>query len=156
MVELQDRCVARPIRHVPSLRNGPDASSAGLWLARAYRQSARILDAHAACGNLVDHHRDLCWRGIRASRVSRTLEEPCVHARTCRRVSFRAHVGSRTPTFFHSEHRQLPWCRELWPAPRVEINPEDAERLGIEPRAIGCGSKAPRAKCARSPICTMA
>ena len=40
--------------------------------------------------------------------------------------------GSRTPTFFHSEHRQLPWCRELWPAPRVEINPEDAERLGIE------------------------
>jgi anaerobic selenocysteine-containing dehydrogenase len=40
-------------------------------------------------------------------------------------------TGSRAPTFFHSEHRQLPWCRELWPVPRVEINPKDAEKLGI-------------------------
>ena len=41
-------------------------------------------------------------------------------------------TGSRNPTFFHSEHRQLPWCREQWPVPRVEINPEDAKELGIE------------------------
>ena len=33
--------------------------------------------------------------------------------------------------YFHNEHRQLPWCRELWPAPRTEINPEDAAALGI-------------------------
>ena len=41
-------------------------------------------------------------------------------------------TGRRIPVYFHSEHRQLPWCRELWPAPRVEINPVDAERLGIK------------------------
>ncbi len=41
-------------------------------------------------------------------------------------------TGRRIPVYFHSEHRQLPWCRELWPAPRVEINPADAEALGIE------------------------
>lgn len=41
-------------------------------------------------------------------------------------------TGRRIPVYFHSEHRQLPWCRELWPAPRVEINPDDAEKLGIE------------------------
>lgn len=41
-------------------------------------------------------------------------------------------TGSRNPTYFHSEHRQLPWCRELWPVPRVEIHPEDAEALGIK------------------------
>jgi anaerobic selenocysteine-containing dehydrogenase len=41
-------------------------------------------------------------------------------------------TGSRQPVYFHSEHRQLPWCRELWPAPRVEINPRDAERIGIK------------------------
>jgi anaerobic selenocysteine-containing dehydrogenase len=41
-------------------------------------------------------------------------------------------TGSRQPVYFHSEHRQLPWCRELWPVPRVEINPEDAMELGIE------------------------
>lgn len=40
--------------------------------------------------------------------------------------------GSRSPVFFHSEHRQLPWCRELWPVPRLELNPADAEELGIE------------------------
>ena len=27
--------------------------------------------------------------------------------------------GSRQPVYFHSEHRQLPWCRELWPSPRL-------------------------------------
>lgn len=41
-------------------------------------------------------------------------------------------TGSRQPVYFHSEHRQLPWCRELWPSPRLEINPADAARMGIE------------------------
>lgn len=41
-------------------------------------------------------------------------------------------TGSRQPVYFHSEHRQLPWCRELWPSPRLEINPNDAARMGLE------------------------
>ena len=41
-------------------------------------------------------------------------------------------TGSRQPVYFHSEHRQLPWCRELWPSPRWEMNPNDAARLGLE------------------------
>ena len=41
-------------------------------------------------------------------------------------------TGRRIPVYFHSEHRQLPWCRELWPSPRFEMNPNDAARLGIE------------------------
>jgi len=41
-------------------------------------------------------------------------------------------TGSRNPTYFHSEHRQVPWCRELWPVPLVEINPADAEKLGVK------------------------
>ncbi|MDR1185356.1 MAG: molybdopterin-dependent oxidoreductase [Coriobacteriales bacterium] len=41
-------------------------------------------------------------------------------------------TGRRIPVYFHSEHRQLPWCREQWPVPRVEINPDDAEHYGIE------------------------
>ncbi|MDR0500231.1 MAG: molybdopterin-dependent oxidoreductase [Coriobacteriales bacterium] len=41
-------------------------------------------------------------------------------------------TGRRIPVYFHSEHRQLPWCRELWPTPRCEVNPEDAAELGIE------------------------
>ena len=41
-------------------------------------------------------------------------------------------TGRRIPVYFHSEHRQPPWCRKLWPVPKVEINPVDAEELGIE------------------------
>ncbi|WP_165046101.1 molybdopterin-dependent oxidoreductase [Adlercreutzia sp. ZJ138] len=40
-------------------------------------------------------------------------------------------TGRRIPVYFHNEHRQLPWCREIWPAPRVEINPADAAAAGI-------------------------
>lgn len=47
-------------------------------------------------------------------------------------ASFIMTTGSRQPVYFHSEHRQLPWCRELWPSPRVEMNPNDAARLGLE------------------------
>ncbi|MCG5015049.1 hypothetical protein, partial [Collinsella aerofaciens] len=32
--------------------------------------------------------------------------------------SFLMTTGRRQGTYFHSEHRQLPWCRELWPVPR--------------------------------------
>ncbi|MCD8207040.1 MAG: molybdopterin-dependent oxidoreductase [Bacteroidales bacterium] len=46
--------------------------------------------------------------------------------------SFTLTTGRRQGTYFHSEHRQLPWCRELWPVPRLEMNPVDAERLGLE------------------------
>ena len=45
---------------------------------------------------------------------------------------FNMTTGRRIPVYFHNEHRQLPWCREIWPAPRTEINPHDAERLGIK------------------------
>lgn len=46
--------------------------------------------------------------------------------------SFLMTTGRRQGTYFHSEHRQLPWCRELWPVPRLEMNPVDAQRLGLE------------------------
>ncbi len=46
--------------------------------------------------------------------------------------AFTMTTGSRQPVYFHSEHRQLPWCRELWPAPRLEMNPNDADRLGLK------------------------
>ena len=41
-------------------------------------------------------------------------------------------TGARQPVYFHTEHRQLPWCRELWPYPRFEMNPADAAKLGLE------------------------
>ncbi|NTU88388.1 MAG: molybdopterin-dependent oxidoreductase [Actinobacteria bacterium] len=40
-------------------------------------------------------------------------------------------TGARTFAFFHSENRQIPFCRELNPDPLVEINPKRAAELGI-------------------------
>ncbi len=39
--------------------------------------------------------------------------------------------GARTFSFFHSENRQIPFCRELNPDPLVEIHPDRARELGI-------------------------
>ena len=41
-------------------------------------------------------------------------------------------AGFRTPTFFHSANRNIPWLREIRPDPIVEIHPETAAHHGIE------------------------
>jgi anaerobic selenocysteine-containing dehydrogenase len=40
-------------------------------------------------------------------------------------------TGARSPLFFHSEHRNIPWLREKSKDPVVEIHPETAKKLGI-------------------------
>jgi anaerobic selenocysteine-containing dehydrogenase len=41
-------------------------------------------------------------------------------------------TGRRSPVFFHSEHRMIPWLRECDPYPIVEIHPDTARPLQIE------------------------
>jgi anaerobic selenocysteine-containing dehydrogenase len=40
-------------------------------------------------------------------------------------------TGRRSPAFFHSEHRNIPWLRSLDPDPVVEIHPKTAAENGI-------------------------
>ena len=40
-------------------------------------------------------------------------------------------TGSRLPMFIHSETFRLPWARSLRPDPAADINPADAEALGL-------------------------
>jgi anaerobic selenocysteine-containing dehydrogenase len=40
-------------------------------------------------------------------------------------------TGRRSPVYFHSEHRQVPWLRSIDPDPLVEIHPETASQKGI-------------------------
>lgn len=40
-------------------------------------------------------------------------------------------TGRRSPVYFHSEHRMIPWLRVCDPDPLVEINPDVMKRLGI-------------------------
>jgi anaerobic selenocysteine-containing dehydrogenase len=39
--------------------------------------------------------------------------------------------GRRLPVFFHSEHRMIPWLREIVPEPLIEVHPQTAAELGI-------------------------
>jgi anaerobic selenocysteine-containing dehydrogenase len=41
-------------------------------------------------------------------------------------------TGARTPVFYHSEHRQIPWLREQHPDPIVEIHPQTAHEHAIK------------------------
>lgn len=41
-------------------------------------------------------------------------------------------AGLRTPTFFHTANRQVPWLREIRENPIVEIHPETAKKHGIK------------------------
>lgn len=40
-------------------------------------------------------------------------------------------AGTRSPLFFHSEHRMIPWLRSKSPDPLVDIHPKTAEKFGI-------------------------
>jgi anaerobic selenocysteine-containing dehydrogenase len=41
-------------------------------------------------------------------------------------------TGRRSTAFFHSEHRMIPWLREIEPDALIEMHPETAQRLGIK------------------------
>jgi anaerobic selenocysteine-containing dehydrogenase len=65
-----------------------------------------------------------CYREIPESPVSRPdLMD---------RYPYILNAGLRTPVFFHSEHRMIPWLREIRPVPIVEIHPETAKKHEIE------------------------
>jgi anaerobic selenocysteine-containing dehydrogenase len=40
-------------------------------------------------------------------------------------------TGRRSPVYFHSEHRNIPWLRQIHPYPLIEIHPYTAGKLGI-------------------------
>jgi anaerobic selenocysteine-containing dehydrogenase len=40
-------------------------------------------------------------------------------------------TGRRSPAYFHSEHRNIPWLREIEPDPLIEIHPDTAKSLDI-------------------------
>ncbi|MBW2039922.1 MAG: molybdopterin-dependent oxidoreductase [Deltaproteobacteria bacterium] len=48
------------------------------------------------------------------------------------RYPYILNAGLRTPTFFHSANRMIPWLREIRPDPIVEIHPETAKKHGIK------------------------
>jgi anaerobic selenocysteine-containing dehydrogenase len=40
-------------------------------------------------------------------------------------------TGRRSPVYFHAEHRNIPWLRDIDPDPVIEIHPDTAKPLDI-------------------------
>jgi anaerobic selenocysteine-containing dehydrogenase len=59
-------------------------------------------------------------------------ESPVSRPDLLERYPYILNAGLRTPTFFHSANRMIPWLREIRPDPIVEIHPETAKKHGIE------------------------
>ncbi|MFX1501688.1 MAG: molybdopterin-dependent oxidoreductase [Promethearchaeota archaeon] len=49
-----------------------------------------------------------------------------------KRFPYILNAGLRTPVFFHSENRMIPWLREIRPDPIVEIHPDTARKHDIQ------------------------
>jgi anaerobic selenocysteine-containing dehydrogenase len=59
-------------------------------------------------------------------------ESPISEPDLAEKYPYILNAGFRTPTFFHSANRQLPWLREIRPDPIVEIHPRTAAQNDIQ------------------------
>ena len=59
-------------------------------------------------------------------------ESPVITPEICASFPYTLITGARSPGFFHTENRQVPWLRELHRDPVVQIHPETARREGIQ------------------------
>lgn len=61
-----------------------------------------------------------------------TPESPVSTPELAREYPLILNAGARSKSLYHSEHRMVPWLRELQPYPEVEIHPDTAAKLGIK------------------------
>jgi anaerobic selenocysteine-containing dehydrogenase len=71
------------------------------------------------------------WGADPLPKYTEIPESPVSQPKLAEKYPYILNAGYRTPTFFHSANRQLPWLREIRPDPIVEIHPEMAEKNDI-------------------------
>jgi anaerobic selenocysteine-containing dehydrogenase len=64
-------------------------------------------------------------------KYTEVFESPRSKPELLDRYPFILNAGFRTPTFFHSANRMIPWLREIRPDPTVELHPDTAEKIGV-------------------------
>ena len=72
------------------------------------------------------------WGRDPLPRYTEVPEGPISRPELLKEYPYILNAGLRTPTFFHSANRMIPWLREIRPDPIVEIHPETAAKHGIE------------------------
>jgi anaerobic selenocysteine-containing dehydrogenase len=71
------------------------------------------------------------WGADPLPKYTEIPESPVSQPKLAEKYPYILNAGYRTPTFFHSANRQLPWLREIRPDPIVELHPEAAEKHNI-------------------------
>jgi anaerobic selenocysteine-containing dehydrogenase len=59
-------------------------------------------------------------------------ESPVSTPEVAKKYPYIFNAGLRTPTFFHTANRMIPWLREIRPWPIAEIHPRTAAKHGIK------------------------
>jgi len=59
-------------------------------------------------------------------------ESPVSNPKVAKDYPYILITGPRSPVFFHSEHRMIPWLRECHPDPMIDIHPDTAKKHGIK------------------------
>lgn len=72
------------------------------------------------------------WGNDPLPKYSELPESPVSTPELLDKYPYILNAGLRTPTFFHSANRMLPWNREIRPDPTVEIHPETAAKHRIQ------------------------
>ena len=65
-------------------------------------------------------------------KYTEVFESPVSKPELAEKYPYILNAGLRTPTFFHSANRMIPWLREIRPDPIVEIHPDTAEKIGVD------------------------
>lgn len=63
-------------------------------------------------------------------------------------------TGIRSPVYFHTQYRQIPWLREIHPDPIVRIHPDTARNYGIE-QGDWVYIESPRGRCRQKALLTV-
>jgi len=64
-------------------------------------------------------------------KYTEVFESPLSKPELLEKYPYILNAGLRTPTFFHSANRMIPWLREIRPDPIVEIHPQTAAKIGV-------------------------
>jgi anaerobic selenocysteine-containing dehydrogenase len=72
------------------------------------------------------------WERDPLPKYTEIPESPISRPDLLEKYPYILNAGLRTPVFFHSEQRMIPWLREIRPDPIVEIHPETAKKHAIQ------------------------
>lgn len=71
------------------------------------------------------------WGSDPLPKYTEIPESPVSRPDLSEKYPYILNAGLRTPTFFHSANRQVPWLREIRPNPIVEMHPKTADKHHI-------------------------